>query len=180
MGIVAFCPNGHRIKVKDKFAGKKGICPTCKAKFRIPDTAPQPAPERSAANPAGLPTARVVSLDPTVASSLPAAYALERAEAVGAAAQTSEPADAGPDFTEVARPATVAHAALDERPDLAWCVAVRGGAPSAPLDAAAMRAWLASGEATTETVVWRSDWADWRPLGEVFPDALPPGPTGWP
>lgn len=36
MGIVAYCPNDHRVKVKDTLAGKKGICPTCGARFRIP------------------------------------------------------------------------------------------------------------------------------------------------
>jgi hypothetical protein len=36
MGIVAYCPNDHRVKVKDNLAGKKGICPTCGARFRIP------------------------------------------------------------------------------------------------------------------------------------------------
>ena len=35
MGIVCHCPNGHRIKVKDRFAGKRGLCPTCGATFRI-------------------------------------------------------------------------------------------------------------------------------------------------
>lgn len=189
MGIVAFCPNGHRIKVKDEFAGRKGICPTCAAKFRIPDAAPPSAPDRSAVNPVGLPTARVVSLDPLFTASLPAAFALEPNDAGAAIARESEPADDRSDFMEVdddvgaAGPApspSASHSMLDERPDLAWCVAVRGGAPSAPLDAAAMRTWLDSGAATTDTVVWRSDWPDWRPLEEVFPEALPPGPPGWP
>jgi hypothetical protein len=36
MGIIAYCPNDHRVKVKDALAGKKGICPTCGARFRIP------------------------------------------------------------------------------------------------------------------------------------------------
>lgn len=36
MGIVAYCPNDHRVKVKNDLAGKKGICPTCGARFRIP------------------------------------------------------------------------------------------------------------------------------------------------
>ena len=39
MGIPATCPNGHEFKVKDKYAGKKGLCPFCKGQVavRVPD-----------------------------------------------------------------------------------------------------------------------------------------------
>ena len=40
MGICVKCPNGHEFKVKDKYAGKKGLCPYCKDQVavRVPDT----------------------------------------------------------------------------------------------------------------------------------------------
>lgn len=84
MGIVAFCPQGHRVKVKDDLAGRKGICPQCGARFRIPDIAPPPRPAvtpTAASRPAepdgetvsasGLPVARFVSLDAELAATLP-------------------------------------------------------------------------------------------------------------
>lgn len=37
MGIRFDCPNGHKLNVKSFLAGKKGICPQCGAKFRIPE-----------------------------------------------------------------------------------------------------------------------------------------------
>jgi len=39
MGIAVKCPNGHEFKVKDKYAGKKGLCPYCKGQVavRVPD-----------------------------------------------------------------------------------------------------------------------------------------------
>ena len=200
MGIIAFCPNGHRIKVKDDLAGRKGICPTCEARFRIPRKGA--APERSTgAVPAGPPTARVVSLDPLFAASLPVATALDDAETVFAAGAPADPADAAPDFVLVEdepQPGDVAvdvparvdegagdgpamnHSLLDERPDLCWCFAARGGDPSAALDAAAMRAWLESGAATADHVVWRQDWPDWRPVQDAFPGIVPPATEGWP
>ena len=142
-----------------------------------------------------------------MAAALPQAFLLDLADTVDACESSVESTDAGPDFAPVdvrpefdephgdgpsvgsARERDAAafadepgpvHAALEEQPGLAWCVAVRGGAPSAPLDALAMRTWLASGAATADHVVWRQDWPEWRPLREVFPDALPPGPPGWP
>jgi hypothetical protein len=98
MGIVAYCPSGHRMKVKDELAGRKGICPQCGSRFRIPyesqeapagggstrppvavagsepaATGPAAAPPTSAS---GLPVARVVSLDEDLAATLPRALPL--------------------------------------------------------------------------------------------------------
>lgn len=42
MPIDVTCPGCHkRFKVSDKFAGKEGPCPNCKAKIRIPDASEQ-------------------------------------------------------------------------------------------------------------------------------------------
>ena len=40
MGILVECPNGHTFKVKDKYAGKKGLCPHCEGQVivQVPDT----------------------------------------------------------------------------------------------------------------------------------------------
>ena len=37
MAIKVICPNGHTLRVKDKLAGKTGLCPTCKARVSVPD-----------------------------------------------------------------------------------------------------------------------------------------------
>jgi hypothetical protein len=39
MGIQVECPNGHFFKVKDKYAGKKGLCPHCEGQVivQVPD-----------------------------------------------------------------------------------------------------------------------------------------------
>jgi hypothetical protein len=86
MGIVAFCPQGHRVKVKDYLAGRKGICPECGVSFRIPrESQPEPlaapaptlpAPASAATSATGLPVAKVISLDANLAASLPRALPL--------------------------------------------------------------------------------------------------------
>jgi len=35
MGIAVKCPHGHSFKVKDKYAGKKGLCPYCKGQVFV-------------------------------------------------------------------------------------------------------------------------------------------------
>jgi hypothetical protein len=133
VGIVSFCPQGHRVKVKAHLAGRKGICPTCGARFRIPLTSAF-APG-SVSPPAPLPAADEVHVE-----------------------------------CEPHEPSAPAHPLIAERPDLAWCLAVAGGKASDPLAAPAMQAWLESGAATGNELVWRADWADWRPIGTAFPE----------
>lgn len=47
MGIRVECPNGHVFKVKDKYAGKKGLCPHCEGQVIVvvPDATTSDAAE---------------------------------------------------------------------------------------------------------------------------------------
>ena len=45
MGIRVYCPNGHKLNVKDSQAGRRGICPHCGAKFTIPAAADTAEPD---------------------------------------------------------------------------------------------------------------------------------------
>lgn len=164
MGIVSFCPQGHRVKVKDHLAGRKGVCPTCGARFRIP--------LESVTGPAvSLPLAPVLMLDEAAVASLPRVLLTDAAAPPDPPGETPRSA-AEPDGAPASR-----HPALDERPDLSWSTAVPGGVASAPMAAAELRTWLDAGSATGTELVWRADWADWRPLAEVFPDAVRGGGT---
>lgn len=169
MGIVAFCPSGHRVKVKDHLAGKKGICPHCGATFRIPVTGPTAAPP-SATTP-GLPRAAVVSLDTQLAASLPPVIALAEQEPRQPGADHEPPAGAGPGELPAER--VPVPRAIAEAPGSTWCWALPGGQASPQLHADGMREWLDSGMVTGAELVWRSDWTNWMPLREVFPEACP-------
>lgn len=179
MGIVAFCPSGHRVKVKDELAGRKGVCPECQTRFRIPlESCP-------------IPTARVLGLDPAWAASLPRAVILPADHAFsksdpGAARHragtqpAASPPAAAPRLApppaprqQPDPPAPALHPMLAADPDAAWCIAIPGGEPSAPLMAAEMQAWLGGGGATGAELVWRSDWAEWVPIRRVFPEHVP-------
>lgn len=200
MGIVAHCPKGHRVKVKDEFAGRKVLCPTCQVKFRIP------APAVVGGLPTALPalqTARLLQLAPEVVATLPRAFALGHPPAAQPpATQPSLPDPFAPEpFTPVSfapepfapepeapepiyqqpgiqepfsqqEPAAQSflHPALTDRPDLLWCIAFPGGDPTEPMPAETLQAWLDSRQATGTEVVWRSDWPDWLPVREVFPE----------
>ena len=175
MGIVAFCPSGHRIKVKDHLAGRKGICPTCGSRFRIPWAAAATLPAGSFPPAAGIPLAAVVSLDGELAATLPRAIALSAAASVrpesDPAADIDQPSDA--EVVVDADPQIPVPGVIAEAMAAAWCTAVPGGDASPPMPAAALLDWLTSGRVTGRELVWRSDWSEWRPVGEVFPEHAP-------
>jgi len=169
MGIEAFCPNGHRINVKKSLAGHTGLCPTCGAKFRIPLAEAEPATSA-----AGLPPARLLDLPPDVIAQLPRvlpyAMPVEPSAPPPVFSAPPPPAAAPRSFEQPPPPQPVLHPVLAERPDLTWCIAFPGGDPTEPLSAESMQAWLESGQVEGGEVVWRSDWPEWRPAREVFPD----------
>ncbi len=43
MGIRFFCPNGHKLNVKEFQAGRRGICPFCGARIQIPVQSTRPS-----------------------------------------------------------------------------------------------------------------------------------------
>lgn len=47
MGIRFYCPNGHKLNVKEFQAGRKGICPYCGSKIEIPTQSTRPPSKRS-------------------------------------------------------------------------------------------------------------------------------------
>ena len=55
MGIRFYCPNGHRLHVKEFQAGKRGICPHCDARFRIPPASEIPGDVRNYARTSRVP-----------------------------------------------------------------------------------------------------------------------------
>ena len=176
MGIVAYCPQGHRVKVKVELAGRKGLCPTCGMKFRIPragdeipgPTVVEPPPAAEPGGAAAWPTARIVSIDPAVVAGLPRALPVE-----GPTGAVQPRADVPPVSSAFAAvPQRAWHPAIADRPDLAWSVAQPGGEPSPSLSADGMQEWLDARGWNGDEYVWRADWPQWLPFRQVFPDRL--------
>lgn len=46
MGIVAYCPQGHRTKLKDRYAGLRIRCPECGTKYWVAEATPAAAAEQ--------------------------------------------------------------------------------------------------------------------------------------
>ena len=168
MGIAVYCQNGHRFKVKDEFAGKRVLCPQCQVKVRIPAPAEIAAPAAAG----GMQPARLLELDPAVIAALPRALPfceLPVAEAPPAAAAI-QPLSPERFASEPPPPQPFLHPSIASQPDLHWRIAFPGGEPTEPLAAETMQAWLDSRQATGTEMVWRTDWPEWMPVRNVFPE----------
>jgi hypothetical protein len=165
MGIRCYCPNGHKLHLKSHLAGKKGICPECGAKFRIPLTdADEPAlglPDKP--SPSATPWRKpATEPPPDFDFSFPdpgAGHALASKTAV--VPQVASPIPA-------AAPARGDRDPIDELPQAVWYVRTPVGEQYGPVQGAAMRSWVAEGRVTNESYVWREGWPDWRPARDVF------------
>jgi hypothetical protein len=182
MGIKFRCPNGHKLNVKSFLAGKRGVCPKCGTSVRIPhesqpaerdepgdeaeegddllDEARFPAPGR--APPAANGNAAVAAR-PAAPVAIPVSP-----RAVPTAAPAAIPVSASPASDPIA-----------EAPAAIWYVRPPGGGQYGPARGDLMRRWIAEGRVTSDSLVWREGWTDWRQAREAFsslPSALPQPP----
>ncbi|NQT40642.1 MAG: DUF4339 domain-containing protein [Planctomycetes bacterium] len=261
MGIRCYCPQGHKLNVKNFQAGKRGVCPYCGEGFRIPlestrkssgqqkaehelvtGGGPVPPSRSPAAPPAvgdekvsihlnqsagggpgddtpdvdlaavlnapggfapSLPTSGSASPAPEspavspastfpqtapadVASARPEPASRTRAVTPETGTPTAAPMDAtSPEMPtpasepEPASPspaATVAAAdpevvdALAESPDAVWYVRPAAGGQFGPAVGTLMRMWIEEGRVSSDSLIWREGWRDWRNAAVVFPE----------
>ena len=155
MGIKFHCPNGHKLNVKSFLAGKKGVCPKCGTKVRIP-----------VVSEAGLVDSE---LDETDASQHPAKSNGSGAVAAATlAAPAISSAPAGAAGARVAG-ADAANDPIGEAPAAIWYVRPPTGGQYGPARGEVMRKWIAEGRVSSDSLVWREGWTDWQNAGKLFP-----------
>ncbi len=164
MGIKFRCQScDKKLHVKAFLAGKRGVCPYCGAKVRIPKESQEGQTSR--------PTSRQPAdsaAKPPQQKSAPAATAKE----AGRSSKDSAPT-----------PATAAapHAAgnpIAEAPDAVWYVRPPSGGQYGPADGAIMQRWLDEGRVGADSLVWREGWPDWKIATDVFASLRQPTAEG--
>jgi hypothetical protein len=193
MGIRFYCPQGHKLNVKEFQAGRRGICPFCGEKILIPTQSSRPSSqEERQARRAGAKALAVVASGvatiPSPADHSPShplapdgetldGHTQDLASDAQSVAENAEwndspvfePASAPPAtaiFTE--EPAKTPDALTDE-PNVVWFVRPPTGGQFGPASTEILRSWLAEGRISTDTLVWREGWRDWLEAGGVFP-----------
>ena len=162
MGIKFRCPEcDKKLHVKAFLAGKRGICPHCGGKVRIPlaSTSPggrAPTETRSASK------SRSAAVKPAAPD---AAVAVQQGTTPNVMTPPAKESDAAR-----AEPAADP---IGESPDAVWYVRPPSGGQYGPAGAALMRRWLDEGRIAPEALVWREGWPDWQPATVVFPSPEP-------
>lgn len=157
MGIKFRCHAcDKKLHVKAFLAGKRGVCPRCGAKVRIPHESQV--------------TARATSGKPAVgehavatSSGAPSAALTEATSADAVAADEAAPQPTTP------QPAAAVVDPIAEAPDVVWYVRPPSGGEYGPASGEIMQRWLDEGRVSSDSAVWREGWSDWREAGGVFP-----------
>jgi hypothetical protein len=184
MGIRFHCPNGHKLNVKAFLAGKKGVCPKCGTRVRIP-TASEPGLEGS-----DLEEQEASSLGPRPGngSAAGAVNSNSLAQAAAATFQNGGLATAGlatavkaeivePTVPPVPTPLGTGSDPISEAPTAIWYVRPPSGGQYGPARGDIMRNWLSEGRVSSDSLVWREGWTDWRTAGQLFPSLQTVAPS---
>ncbi|MCA9102315.1 MAG: DUF4339 domain-containing protein [Planctomycetales bacterium] len=194
MGIRCQCPNGHTLNLKSHLAGKRGICPECKAKFVIPLHS---TPDDGALSNDSDPTVQSVSIQ-TASSQTPAEVmppgnrTPDRPAVTGqggttghhtAAAQRSPEGQGVATSPSTAKPQSAAaathptssassngakRAAATAEP--AWYVRLETGEQFGPAGATTLQKWAEEGRIPPTSLLWREGWDDWHQAETVLSD----------
>ena len=147
----------HKLNIKSDLAGRRGICPACSGRFRIPledaekssplevkPAAPQQAPESQVTKP-------------------PAATDGEHA-----------PEPSSQPLPETAEPKTI----LDDDDEGIWYVRPPSGGQYGPASTDLLKQWIAEGRVAATSLLWRDGWPQWRDASEALPELVEQLPTG--
>jgi len=166
VGIRFHCPNGHQLNVKSFLGGKRGYCPKCNVKLRIPtESEPGLDPESDSGD-------ELVTDIPADESEPSTSQAI-----VNMSPQLTGTAGSNSNNGTAAQPATKAATApidleIDADREAHWYLCPPSGGQYGPVGIQTMRQWIAEGRVTADSLVWRNGWPDWLNAGNVF-DSLP-------
>jgi hypothetical protein len=140
MGIKFHCPNGHKLNVKSFLAGKRGICPKCHVRMRIP-----------------------MESESEVGMQVVASASAKKV-LIQSATGNGNGATGGVALLQADEIQT-----LLNDPERTWHMSAEDGAQFGPASGAEMKVWLADDRVSSNSHVWCDNWDEWRVAGDVFP-----------
>jgi len=140
-----------RLNIKRELAGRRGVCPACSAKFRIPteDTEKSSPVESSRGTVAGGDAAGGAVVGGDASDTL-------------TSVPTSTPA---PMLTD-----PEAIRLSDDEPDATWYVRPPNGGQYGPASSDVLKQWVAEGRVAATALLWRDGWPQWRDAVKVLPE----------
>ncbi len=172
MGIRFACHHCQkRLNVKGNVAGKRGVCPHCGGRFRIPlDDAPYSFPigngDTAAVSkgPVGTSPGNSVSLGYDDESSGQVNGIVEVTASMSATGKSS--------FQAATRSSTAGNASraasLLDDPTAVWYVRPPSGGQYGPATGDVLRSWITEARVTPTSLVWRDGWPQWRSASDAL------------
>ena len=170
MGIRFFCPNGHKLNVKEHLAGKAGFCPECGTRLVIPYQSTRKSTRELNLEKGGVEPVPEVP----VLSEIPAAFFVE---------EVPPPNTAGgvPDFAAGTTPLAIPEAAspspgasitnpILQDQSVVWYVQSPGGEPYGPATGEVISTWIQERRIAPTMLIWREGWSNWLEANKVFPE----------
>lgn len=159
MGIRFACHVcGKRLNIKQELAGRRGICPACSARFRIPrEDTETSSPVELRADDSSRSRWNGERSSPTTAgvATIPAPAV------VGTSRRTTASPSPQGDLPE---------SLLDQDPDAAWYVRPPAGGQYGPASGETLKQWIDQGRVAIDALLWRDGWPQWRDAGVVLED----------
>ncbi|TWT67281.1 DUF4339 domain-containing protein [Allorhodopirellula solitaria] len=202
MGVRFACHAcGKRLNIKSELAGRRGICPACSVRFRIPAHDTETSTPIHASEAPNAPGATASQKSPVGASSEFASQSESNAQSdSGSQAAAGSPPDsrnnqpaatASPAAaTSASSPVSNSSAAnrehvasrqslLDELlggASATWYVRPSSGGQFGPADGPTLGQWIEEGRVADSAMLWRDGWPEWQVARDVLPpkqDAAP-------
>lgn len=164
MGIRFACHVcNKKLNIKRDLAGRRGVCPACDARFRIPledaekstpvelvrrRAGPQPVPE--------IDVASALEAEDSPASHFEHGASLAAGSAVLESTQTM----------------------VGEDSEATWYVRPPSGGQYGPATSNVLKQWIAEGRVAATALLWRDGWPQWRDAENVLPELVGQLPAG--
>jgi hypothetical protein len=146
------------LNIKQELAGRRGVCPACSSRFRIPlEDAEKSTPIES---------------DPQVNG----AEDLQARNGTGRFEGPAEPRPSGAggenpaDLEAIESAGGIAISLLNEDADATWYVRPPSGGQYGPATGTVLRQWINEGRVASTALLWRDGWPQWRDASEALPE----------
>ena len=146
MGIRFACHHCDKsLHIKADLAGRRGVCPSCRGRFRIP------AQDARQSSPVEVRDQRPDASDESSTAVLNEASDAE---------STREGASSGSLHL------------MDHDATAKWYVRPPAGGQYGPADRGTLDQWIEEGRVAPQALVWRDGWPQWRAAAEALPDRM--------
>ena len=174
MGVRFACHHcGKHLNIKFELAGKRGICPSCNGKFRIPlKDAEISQPLNTQAETADSKTrnesqTQAHNDDESHQGSEPVAEVTPVSESV---VPVSASATKIGNQVLAPTPKNITEALASFDASSSWYIRPPSGGQYGPANTEILAQWIEEGRVAASSLIWRDGWPQWRTATEAFPD----------